>query len=133
MATTEQMWALHDAMPERLRAAVLLAGLRLAEACGLRVADVDFMRAVITPAVQYPAEPLKTDISRTPVPIAQSLALELSAQLQRWPGETLLTGANGGQLSTWALERYPDRSQEGGRAAGRIPDSTTCGTTSRRC
>ena len=72
VATTAQVWALHDAMPERLRAAVLLgafAGLRCAEACGLRVADVDFMRGIISPAVQYPAEPLKTEISRTPVPV----------------------------------------------------------------
>lgn len=108
VATTEQMWALHDAMPARLRAAVLvaaLAGLRLAEACGLRVADVDFMRGVIHPVVQYPAEELKTDISRTPVPIPQSLALELSAHVQRWPGETLLTGRHGGQLPPWAVER----------------------------
>jgi integrase len=47
VATTEQIWELHDAIPERYRAAVLLgafAGLRVAEACGLRVADVDFMR-----------------------------------------------------------------------------------------
>ena len=58
VATTEQVWALHDAMPEHLRAAVLLgafAGLRLAETCGLRVSDVDFMRGVVHPAVQYPA------------------------------------------------------------------------------
>jgi len=108
VATTEQVWALHDVMPERLRAAVLLgafAGLRVAEACGLRVGDVDFMRGVIRPAVQYPAEPLKTEISRTPVPVPRSLALELAAHLERWPGETLLTGRDGGQLPTWALER----------------------------
>ena len=49
--TTEQMWALHDALPERLRAAVLLgafAGLRDAEVCGLRVSDVHFMRGIIS-------------------------------------------------------------------------------------
>ena len=75
VATTEQVWALHDAMPEHLRPAVLLgafAGLRLAEACGLRVADVDFMRGIVAPAVQYPAEPLKTETSQTPVPIPQT-------------------------------------------------------------
>ncbi len=51
VATTGQVWALHDVMPPRLRAAVLLgafAGLRCAEACGLRAADVDFMRGVIS-------------------------------------------------------------------------------------
>jgi integrase len=83
VATTEQVWALHDAMPERLRAAILLgafAGLRCAEACGLRVPDVDFMRGVIRPVLQWPAEDLKTEISRTPVSIPQALALELSVR-----------------------------------------------------
>lgn len=108
VATTDQVWALYETVPEHLGAAVLLgafAGLRVAEACGLRVADVDFMRAVIRPAVQYPAEPLKTEISRTPVPVAQSMALELAAHVRRHPGETVLAGGEGGQLGPWALER----------------------------
>lgn len=71
----------------------------------LREPDVDFMRGVVRPAVQYPAEPLKTECSKTPVPAGQSLALQLSAHLAQWPGETVLTGMDGGQLSTWALER----------------------------
>ena len=108
VATTEQLWALYDVMPERLRAAVLLgalAGLRLAESCGLRASDVDFMRGIVFPRVQYPAEELKTEISRTPIPVGRSLALQLSAHVKKWPGETLLIGADGGQLSPWALER----------------------------
>ncbi|HEX3195374.1 MAG TPA: site-specific integrase, partial [Streptosporangiaceae bacterium] len=80
------------------------AGLRLAEACGLRVADVDFMRGVITPAAQFPAESLKTEISRTPVPVPRSLANELARGVSA-ASETVLAGADGGQLSTWALER----------------------------
>lgn len=46
VATTEQVWALYDVFPERRRLAVLLgafAGLRTAEACGLRVEDVAFL------------------------------------------------------------------------------------------
>jgi integrase len=108
VATTEQVWALHDAMPPRLRAAVLLgafAGLRSAESCGLRAADVDFMRGIVRPCVQYPAEPLKTDISRTAVPVPAAMTLELSAHVARWPGEWLLCGRDGGQLSPAALER----------------------------
>ncbi len=107
VATTEQVWALHDEMPSRLRAAVLLgafAGLRCGEACGLRTADIDFMRGVITPAVQYPAEPLKSDTSRQAIPVPRSLTLELAAHVKRWPSDpvsgSLLTGADGGQLST---------------------------------
>jgi integrase len=55
VATTEQVWAVHDAMPEDLRPAVLLGafvGLRTAEVAALRVAEVDFMRGIVTPAVQ---------------------------------------------------------------------------------
>jgi integrase len=108
VATTDQVWALHDAMPERLRVAVLLGafvGLRTAEACGLRVGDVDFMRAVVRPAVQYPTAELKADTSRTPVPILPELTLTLSAQVQRWPGEWLLLNEYGRQLGPWQLDR----------------------------
>lgn len=47
VATTAQVWSLHDAFAEHLRPAVLLgacAGLRTSEVVALRVADVDFMR-----------------------------------------------------------------------------------------
>jgi integrase len=108
VATTEQVWALHDAMPERLRAAILLgafAGLRVAEACGLRVSDVDFMRGIVNPAVQYPAQPLKTETSKTPVPIPRRLAVDLSAHVAQWRADTLLTADDGKQLGPWQLER----------------------------
>jgi integrase len=108
VATTEQVWALHDAMPDRLQTAVLLGafvGLRTAEACGLRVADVDFLRGIVQPATQYPAQPLKTAMSRTAVPIPRELALELAAHVERWSGEWLLTNELGRQLGPWHLER----------------------------
>ena len=108
VATTEQVWALHDAMPEHLRTAVLLGafvGLRVAEAAALRVSDVDFMRGIVKPEIQYPAETLKSDASRTPVPIPQELALELSAAVKRWGGSTLVTDPIGRPSSPWAIER----------------------------
>jgi integrase len=108
VATTEQVWALHDAMPEHLRPAVLLGafvGLRVAEAAALRVSDVDFMSGVVSPAVQYPAEPLKSETSRTPVPIPRELALELSAAVARWQGQTVVTDELGRPSSPWAIER----------------------------
>jgi len=77
VATTEQVWALHDTMLEHLRAGILLgafARLRIAEACGLRTDDVDFLRGVITPAFQYPAERLKTETSKTAIPVPRSCA-----------------------------------------------------------
>ena len=60
VATTGQVWALHDAIDEHLRAAILLgafAGLRTSETCALRVDDVDFMRGIVAPEIQWPAEP----------------------------------------------------------------------------
>lgn len=106
VATTAQVWALHDAMPEHLRPAILLgafAGLRTAETCGLRVSDVDFMRGVISPAVQYPDLPLKTDTSRTAIPVPQSLALELAqgADERRWVVESI----TGEQIGPWQIDR----------------------------
>ena len=109
VATTEQVWQLYDLFPERIRPAVLLGafvGLRLAETCGLRPGDVDFMHGIVYPQVQYPAEPLKTKISRTPVPIPASLAAELSAHVAQYGRrESLLTGRDGCRLSPWAVER----------------------------
>jgi integrase len=107
VATTAQVWGLHDVMPAYLRAGVLLgafAGLRSAEACGLRPGDVDFMRAIVRPAVQYPAQDLKTEMSRTAIPVAQSLALDLSAHVSQWPGGTILND-DGAQIGPWRLER----------------------------
>ena len=48
------------------------------------MSDVDFMRAVISPTAQYPDEPLKTEISRTPIPISADLALLLSARVAQF-------------------------------------------------
>lgn len=108
VATTNQIWALYDAVCPRYRVAVLVgafAGLRIAEACGLRVGDVDFLGRVINPAVQYPAEPLKTAMSQTSIPVADALVAALSAQVARWRSETVLTDENGDQLGPWKLER----------------------------
>jgi len=43
--------------------------------------------------------------SRTPVPIPAELALMLSVQMQRWPGEWLLLNEYGRQLGPWQLDR----------------------------
>jgi integrase len=108
VASTGQIWALHDAMEPRYRAGLLLAafaGLRLAEVCGLRVADVDFMRGIVHPVVQYKAEPLKTEISRTPIPIPQDLVLELSAHVERFSTEWVMCDEVGHQMGPWQLQR----------------------------
>lgn len=109
VATTEQIWALHDAMPEHLRAAMLLGafvGLRTSEVCGLRVSDIDFMRGIVSPQVQYPDVPLKTEASKAPVPIPQSLSALLSAHVQAHVmGEHMFRNEWLDQLSPRTLER----------------------------
>ncbi|MDO3315702.1 phage integrase family protein [Mycobacteroides abscessus subsp. abscessus] len=109
VATTEQVWALHDAMPEHLRVAVLLGafvGLRVAEAAALRVDDVDFIRGIVNPAQQWPDKPLKTDGSATPVPIPQDLALLLAASVKRWPSPMMVTRAGESPTAPpWVIER----------------------------
>ena len=82
--------------------------------------------------VQWPAEDLKTETSRTPVPIPQSLALELSAHVAQWPGETVLTGRDGAQLPPWALERAIRTARARWTASPPGSGTTTRGTTSRR-
>lgn len=109
VATTEQIWSLHDAMPEHLRVAVLLgafAGLRIAEVSGLRVADVDFMRGVVFPHVQWPDKPLKTPGSETPIPVPPELTLLLSASVQRYPSDRMVTNGPGTDgCGPWIIER----------------------------
>lgn len=102
VATTAQIWALHDALPEHLRGIVLLgafAGLRRNEMVALRVEDVDFMRGIITPAIQYPSESLKTEISKTPIPIPQELALELNKMPAKWGSSTIIVSDSGQTIS----------------------------------
>ena len=94
VATTEQVWAIHDAIPEHFRPAVLLgafAGLRVAEASALRVSDVDFTRVVVHPVRQWPDEPLKTSGSDAAIPIPRDLALVLAASVQKYPRDMMVT------------------------------------------
>ena len=57
------------------------------------------------PAVQYPAEPLKTDTARNAVPVPRRLVLVLAAHVECCRAETVLTDELGGQLAPWTLER----------------------------
>lgn len=107
VATTEQVWALHDALPEHFRPVVLLgafAGLRVAEIAALRVEDVDFMRGVITPAVQYPGEELKTEMSKTPIPIPADLTVMLNANPVKWGSSHIVVGAFGRPVAPYTIE-----------------------------
>ena len=110
VATTEQVWAIHDAMPDHLRVAVLLgafAGLRVAEVSGLHVSDVDFIRGVVHPKQQWPSKPLKTPGSDQPIPIPQDLALLLAASVKKYGGGDMMVTNGGGtdRCGPWIIER----------------------------
>ncbi|MEU0545034.1 site-specific integrase [Nocardia sp. NPDC005978] len=104
VATPSQVWALHDAMPEHLRVAVLLgafAGLRISEVAGLRVDDVDLVAGVVHPRQQWPARPLKTESSDSAVPIPAELVELLRDSVRRFPGERVVCDEFGKPVSPW--------------------------------
>ncbi|WP_194826875.1 site-specific integrase [Nocardia sp. XZ_19_231] len=106
VATSEQIWALHDAMPPHLRVAVLLGsfvGLRISEAAGLRIADVDFANGVVTPRQQWPARELKTDSSTKPVPVPPELVAMLEVSAKTFRGERLVCDELGKPVSPWVI------------------------------
>ncbi len=108
VATTEQVFALCDAFAEHQRPAVLLgafAGFRTAEVVGLRVIDIDFGDLAVCPVQQAGGVELKTAMSKTPVPIPAELAGELSASIEKFGGDHVVTDGLRGQSSTWAIER----------------------------
>lgn len=109
VATTDQVWAIHDAVPEHLQVAVLLcafAGLRVAEASGLRVSDVDFIRGVVHPKQQWQGAPVKTVGSEASVPIPQDLALLLSASVRKYPADMMVTNGPGtDECGPWIIQR----------------------------
>lgn len=108
VATEAQLWALYELAAPKYRPALLLGafvGLRVAEACGLRVQDVDLDGRTITPAVQYPAVPLKTDKSRETVPIADALVAVLKLITDGRDAGPVLADDDGGQVGPWKVER----------------------------
>jgi integrase len=108
VATTKQIWALYDAVPSRVRPAILLgahAGLRLAEAAALRVEDVDFATGLVSPMVQWVDEPLKSEKSRTPIPIPKEMAQLLADAVRTGNGRTLVDDEWGKPAGPWTIER----------------------------
>jgi hypothetical protein len=91
------------------------------------------MRGAVSPVRQYPDEKLKTEMSMTPIPIPEDLALLLSAHGARFPGEHLLTNDQGRQLGLWELQRAFRPPARACRVCPRGSGSTTCATSTRRC
>lgn len=107
VCSEDQVWQLYDAMPEGMRAGVLLgafAGLRVAEIVALRPGDVDFLHRRIRPAIQCPGLELKTSSSRWPVPLPRFLADEVSASIARWGQDTVVVGTFGRPITPYRME-----------------------------
>ena len=112
VCTDAQLWKLYGAAEEKYRPAILLgafAGLRIAEACGLRVVDVDLDARTVTPAVQYPDKPLKTESSMAAVPIPDVFVGELKRLLDGRTDGWVLLDDGGAQLGPWKVERHMRR------------------------
>lgn len=103
VASTEQVWALYEAMEESFRPAVLLGafvGLRTSEVAALRTSHVDFTAGVVRPEIQWPAHPLKSEASRWPVPVPLSLAEMLKTE-----HATVVANVLGEPVAPWSIER----------------------------
>ncbi|NIL74428.1 site-specific integrase [Rhodococcus sp. B10] len=109
LITTEQLWALYDAVADHIKPAILLgafAGLRIAEATALRVVeDIDFIRGVVHPKLQWPAKELKTEGSEAPIPIPQEMTLMLSSFVKTWPHGNIVTNGRGEAAGPWVIDR----------------------------
>jgi integrase len=90
----DDVLAIIDATPHRYRAPVLALvglGLRVSEACGLLVTDIDFLRKVVH--VRQQRRPggelgkLKTDSSGRHIPADDVVLTALAEQIRRWPRE----------------------------------------------
>lgn len=106
--TTAQVWALYDAVPAGVKPAILLgahAGLRLAEAAALRTVDVDFDAGVVAPSVQWGDKPLKSELSRRPIPIPLDMARLLGAAVPLGDGSHLVSDQWGNPGGPWTIQR----------------------------
>jgi len=88
----EDVSAVLAATPQRYRALVVALvglGLRISEACGLRVADVDFLRRVVH--VRQQRRPggsmgqLKTGSSSRDIPAVEAVLTALAEEIRVWP------------------------------------------------
>lgn len=107
--------------------------------CGLRIADVDFVRGVVYPKVQFKsmtetAAPLKTKYSAAPVPVSRDLTLLLSASVAEYGTDFVVTDGCGAQGKNWDVESaFGGAVEKVYGLPGGASGSTTFGTFSRRC
>lgn len=126
VATDAQVWALYDAMPDTMRAAILLGafvGLRAGELVAARVSDVDTFRGEFVPRFQYSEgdyfAPLKTDASRQAVPVPAQLVPQLLDASQRYESDYLVLNFFGQPITPQRLDVHFRRAV---RSVPSLPD-----------
>ena len=111
--TVDEVAAVAEAIGDRWRALVVLlagSGLRIGEARGLGVADVDFLRRTVRVERQRLQNgvlaPLKSKSSRRTVPVGQVVIDELAAHLAKYPtDDALFVDELGAPLPYWRWKR----------------------------
>jgi integrase len=111
--TVDEVAAVAGAIGDRWRALIVLlagSGLRIGEARGLEVDDVDFLRRTIRVERQRlqsgELAPLKSKASRRVVPVGQVVIDELAAHLAAWPASgALFVDELGEPLPYWRWKR----------------------------
>lgn len=111
--TVEQVGAVARTMDDRWGALVIFlagSGLRIGEARGLEVSDVDFLRREVRVTSQLDQQgrtsPLKSKSSRRTVPIGQVVVDELAAHLAKYPSDgPLFADEMGEPLPYWRWKK----------------------------
>jgi integrase len=125
-ATSEQVWALADAMPDRYRCMVLVAGfagLRMGELLGLERQHVNPLRRTLRVERQQQElnsgklilGPPKTAAGVRTLELPAFLMTDLNAHLSRFarsePTARVFPGEKGGPLRAWTVFKHWDRAR----------------------
>ncbi|ADG97516.1 integrase family protein [Segniliparus rotundus DSM 44985] len=124
--STETLWALYGELPRHLKTAVLLGafvGLRIAEAGAALRTDMDFFKRVFNPVRQWPDEPLKSEMSNTPVPVSQEFVTLLSTTILPGDHTHLVTHDNGDPVAPRYIEQAIRELRESGKVD--LPETFT--------
>jgi integrase len=138
----DEVAALADAVDPAYRPMVALgvwAGLRLGEAAGLKVEDLDLLRRTVSIRRSLSDEhgfgPPKTPASRATLTLPPSLVEDLAAHLSEYgprPQGVVFAAPAGGQLVSGTPGGGSGGPRSGRRSVSRV-DSTTSGTLTPRC
>lgn len=105
VATTDQVWALYEALKPSYRNMLLLgafAGLRIAECAALERGDIDWVAGVVTVSKQHAKDDLKSDRSGDPVPVP----LELLKMIDQHAGDVrIVPGVFGRGITPYQMNR----------------------------